>query len=131
MVGLPFVDSLVRGFLLAAEHPHRDTLARDERLGAPRAIRTAVEIIEAEAHLPLTLSAIADRSHISVRTLQQGFQRYLGTSPMAYLRAVRLRQAHQMLLRSDPSSVTVASVACQWGFTKPRQVCCRPRCALP
>ena len=26
LVGMPFVDSLVRGFLLAAEHPHRDAL---------------------------------------------------------------------------------------------------------
>lgn len=117
LVGLPFVDSLVRGFLLAADHPHRDALAKDVRLFAPRAIRSAIEIIEEEAHLPLTLSSLATRTHISVRTLQQGFQRHLDTSPMAYLREVRLRRAHQALLRSDPSQVTVASVAYRWGFT--------------
>jgi AraC-like DNA-binding protein len=117
VVGSPFVDSLVRGFLLAAEHPHREALLRDDRLGAPRAIRTAVEIIEEEADLPLTLSSIAARCHLSVRSLQQGFRRYLGTSPMAYLREVRLRRAHQTLVRSDPSAVTVASVAYQWGFS--------------
>ncbi|UGU00424.1 AraC family transcriptional regulator [Mycobacterium intracellulare] len=117
LVGLPCAESLVRGFLLAAEHPHLDALTREERLGAPRAIRTAVDIIEAEAHLPLTLSSIATRSHISVRTLQQGFQRYMGTTPMAYLRGVRLRRAHEALLKSDPSMVTVASVAYQWGFS--------------
>ncbi|MCV7409402.1 hypothetical protein AWC05_10195 [Mycobacterium florentinum] len=117
LVGLPFVDSLVRGFLLAADHPHREALAKDVRLFAPRAIRSAIEIIEEEAHLPLTLTSIATRTHISVRTLQQGFQRHLDTSPMAYLREVRLRRAHQALLRSDPSQVTVASVAYRWGFT--------------
>ncbi|OBG29506.1 AraC family transcriptional regulator [Mycobacterium sp. 852002-51057_SCH5723018] len=117
LVGLPFVDSLVRGFLLAAEHPHRGALGRDERLGAPRAICAAVEIIEGEADLPLTLSSIAARCHVSVRSLQQGFRQHLGTSPMAYLREVRLRRAHQTLLRSDPSTVTVASVAYHWGFT--------------
>ncbi|WP_172827647.1 AraC family transcriptional regulator [Mycobacterium colombiense] len=117
LAGLPFVDGLVRGFLLAAEHPHLDAITGDERPAPPRAIRTAVEIIEAEAHLPLTLSAIASRSHISVRTLQQGFQRHLDTSPMAYLREVRLRRAHETLLRSDPSMVTVASVAYRWGFS--------------
>jgi AraC-like DNA-binding protein len=117
LVGLPFVESLVRGFLLAAEHPHLDALLREERLGAPRAIRTAVDIIEAEAHLPLTLSSVAVRSHISVRTLQHGFRRYIGTSPMSYLREVRLRRAHETLLKSDPSVVTVASVAYQWGFS--------------
>jgi len=117
LVGSPFVDSLVRGFLLAAEHPHRDALAGDEHRVTPRAIRSAVEIMEAEAHLPLTLSMIAIRSHISVRSLQQGFQRHLGTSPMAYLREVRLRRAHQTLLECDPSIVTVAAVAHAWGFT--------------
>lgn len=117
LVGLPFVDSLVRGFLLAADHPHREALTKDVRLFAPRAIRSAIEIIEEEAHLPLTLTSIATRTHISVRTLQQGFQRHLDTSPMAYLREVRLRRAHQTLLRSDPSTVTVASVAYRWGFS--------------
>lgn len=38
-------------------------------------------------------------------------------SPMSYLREVRLRRAHQTLLASDPSVVTVASVAFDWGFT--------------
>lgn len=117
LAGLPFVDGLVRGFLLAAEHPHLDALTGRGRLTAPGAIRNAVEIIEEEAHLPLTLSSIATRSHISVRTLQLGFQRHLGTTPMAYLREVRLRRAHETLLRSDPSMVTVASVAYRWGFS--------------
>jgi AraC-like DNA-binding protein len=117
LVGAPFADSLVRGFLLAADHSHRHALTRDEQLVAPRAIRAAVDIIEEEAHLPLTLTSIAARTHMSVRSLQQGFQRYVGTSPMAYLREVRLHRAHQALLQSDPTSVTVASVANRWGFT--------------
>jgi AraC-like DNA-binding protein len=117
LVGMPFVDSLVRGFLLATEHSHREALVEVGPRVAPRAIRTAIEVIEAEAHLPLTLSSIAARSQVSVRSLQEGFKRHLGTSPMTYLRDVRLRRAHQTLLDSDPSTVTVASVAYHWGFT--------------
>jgi AraC-like DNA-binding protein len=117
LVGLPFVDSLVRGFLLATDHPHRGALTHGGGSSAPRTVRTAIEIMEQEAHLPLTLSSIAARSHASVRSLQQGFQRYLDTSPMAYLREVRLQRAHQTLVESDPSTVTVASVASLWGFT--------------
>ena len=117
LVGMPFVDTLVRGFLLAAEHSHRDALMGRERSLTPRAIRRAVDVIEAEAQLPLTLSSIAARSQVSVRSLQQGFKRHLGMSPMSYLREVRLRRAHQTLLESDPSIVTVASVAYDWGFT--------------
>jgi transcriptional regulator GlxA family with amidase domain len=54
------------------------------------------------------MSSIAIRSNTSVRSLQQGFRRHLGISPMTYLREVRLRRAHQTLLESDPSTVSVA-----------------------
>lgn len=117
IAGLPFVDSLVRGLLIAADHSHRGALTGNEGLVVPRSIRSAVEIIEEEAHLPLTVSSIAARSNLSIRSLQQGFQRHLGASPMTYLREVRLRRAHRALLESDPSMVTVASIAHRWGFT--------------
>jgi AraC-like DNA-binding protein len=117
LVGKPFVDSLMRGFLVAAEHSHRDALMGREHSVTSHAVRTAVDVIEAEAHLPLTLSSLAARCQVSVRSLQLGFKRHLGTSPMSYLREVRLRRAHQTLLESDPSTVTVASVAYDWGFT--------------
>ncbi|GLE50730.1 AraC family transcriptional regulator [Mycobacterium montefiorense] len=131
LVGLPFVDSLVHGFLLAADHSLRDALAGGEGLAAPRAIRAAIEIIEEEAHLPMTLSSIAARSCVSVRSLQLGFRRHLDTSPMAYLREVRLRRAHRMLLESDPSMTTVAAVAHRWGLQPSRQVRGRARRPLP
>jgi transcriptional regulator GlxA family with amidase domain len=76
-----------------------------------------VQIIEEEAHLPLTVSSIAARCLVSVRSLQQDFRRYMDISPMAYLRNVRLRRAHQCLLETDPSVTSVASVAYNWGFT--------------
>jgi AraC-like DNA-binding protein len=117
LVGMPFVDGLVRGFLLAADHSHRGAIGADAGQAPPRAIRAAVDILEKEAHLPTTVSSLAARSHVSVRSLQEGFRSYLGMSPMAYLREVRLRRAHQTLLESDPSEVTVAAVAYQWGFT--------------
>ncbi len=116
MVGLPFVDSLVRGFLLAADHPHRDAVAAEAKPAAPRTVQVAVDIIEAEPHLPLTVSALAARSHVSVRSLQESFRRHLGMSPMAYLREVRLRRAHRALEESDPSVATVAAISYQWGF---------------
>ena len=102
---------------MAADHSHRDALSENGPRIAPRAIRMAIDLIEAEAHLPLTLSSIAARCRVSVRSLQQGFKSHLGTSPMSYLRDVRMRRAHQALLDSDPSAVTVASVAHDWGFT--------------
>jgi transcriptional regulator GlxA family with amidase domain len=59
----------------------------------------------------MTVSSPAARCHVSARSLQEGFRIHLGISPMTYLREVRLRRAHETLRRSDPSVVTVASVA--------------------
>jgi len=116
LIALPFIDSLVRGFLIAADHPDRDAVATVRGQAPPRAIRAAVEILETEPHLPLTVSSIAARCYVSVRSLQLGFQHHIGTSPTAYLREVRLRRAHHSLLESDPSTASVASIAYQWGF---------------
>jgi AraC-like DNA-binding protein len=117
VVSVPLVDSLIHGFLLVADHPHRETLAAPAEPGRPAAVRHAMDIIEARAHLPLTTSALARQCHISVRTLQEGFRRHLGMSPMAYVRVVRLRRAHRDLSSADPFHSTVAAIAHRWGFT--------------
>jgi AraC-like DNA-binding protein len=117
LVGLPAVDSLVRGLLFAADHRYRDAVAAEPKPVLPRSIRIAIDIIEAEAGLPLTVTTLATRSHISVRGLQDGFRRHLGVSPMTYLRQVRLHRAHRMLQQCDPSVASVTSIAHQWGFT--------------
>jgi transcriptional regulator GlxA family with amidase domain len=113
----PLVDSLIHGLLLVAGHPHRDALAAPAESARPAAVREAMDVIEAEAHLPLTTSTLAMQCHVSVRTLQEGFRRHLGMSPMAYLRVVRLRRAHHDLLCADPSRSAVAAIARRWGFT--------------
>jgi AraC-like DNA-binding protein len=117
MVLDPLVDSLIHGFLVVADHPHREALAAPAAPGRPAAVRDAMDIIEAGAHLALTTSTLAMQCHVSVRTLQQGFQRHLGMSPMSYVRVVRLRRAHRDLRWADPAHHTVAAIAHRWGFT--------------
>jgi AraC-like DNA-binding protein len=117
LVWEPLVESLIHGLLLVAEHPYRRALAAPAEPGRPAAVRDAMDIIETGPHLPLTTSTLARQSHVSVRTLQEGFQRHLGMSPMAYVRVVRLRRAHRDLRTADPSHSTVASIAHRWGFT--------------
>jgi AraC-like DNA-binding protein len=119
LVAAPFVHSLLQALLLATDHPYREVLGSRAKFVAPQSIRPAVDIIEAEPHLPLTVASLAGRCHISSRALQQGFVRHIGVSPMTYLRQVRLRRAHQELLASDPSIETVASIAKRWGYTNP------------
>jgi AraC-like DNA-binding protein len=113
----PLVESLIHGLLLVADHPHSRALAGPAAPGRPGVVRDAMDIIEAGPHLPLTSSTLARQCHVSVRTLQQGFRRHLGMSPMAYLRVVRLQRAHRDLRSADADHSTVACIAHRWGFT--------------
>ena len=63
-----------------------------------------------------TVGELAVHAHVSVRSLEEGFQRYLGTTPMAYLRRVRLTRIHAEVFSADPVEQTVAAVAQRWGF---------------
>ncbi|SBT39165.1 helix-turn-helix transcriptional regulator [Micromonospora auratinigra] len=81
----------------------------------PALARRAAEYIEAHAAEPLTVAQIAAACEVGPRAVQIAFQRHYGQSPMAFLRAVRLRRAHQDLQRAGPGQ-TVAGTARRWGW---------------
>ncbi len=86
---------------------------------APRneSIRAAVDFVHDNAHLPIGPIEIAEAAHLSVRGLQVAFRRLLDTTPLAYLRDVRLDRVHTDLRLADPARTTVAEVARVWGFS--------------
>lgn len=117
MLGRKLQESLIGGLLLAAEHNFRDDLDRHRtRLAAPGAVRRAVEVMHADPARPFTLGDLARIAGVSPRSLQDSFQRYLDTSPMAYLREVRLALAHEELRVAEPGQVTVTEIAYRCGF---------------
>ncbi|MDT7552398.1 MAG: hypothetical protein QOH17_140 [Pseudonocardiales bacterium] len=80
-------------------------------------VRRAVAYVEEHAGEAIGVTEIAAAAQIGARTLQEAFRRHLETTPMAYLRRVRLERAHAELLAADPTSgATVASIASRWGF---------------
>lgn len=87
---------------------------------APAALRRAVAFIEANAHRPIGLTEVAEASRVGPRALQQGFARHYETSPIGYLRQIRMERAHRELQAADAGSgATVAGIAARWGFGKP------------
>ncbi|MBS9373636.1 helix-turn-helix domain-containing protein [Rhodococcus sp. B50] len=86
---------------------------------APSALRKAVAFIESEAARPIRLADIAAAAGVGARALQYDFVRHLHTTPIRYLRSVRLDGAHQDLQAADPKHETVASIAARWGFSSP------------
>ncbi|GAA0813599.1 AraC family transcriptional regulator [Spirilliplanes yamanashiensis] len=109
-------DALTAGLLLAVDHPYREHLLRSDQAYRPAPVRRAVDVIHAHPDQPWTVGTLARAAGANVRTLQAGFRRYLGTTPMAYLRHVRLERVHEDLLAADPRETSVADVAHRWGF---------------
>jgi AraC-like DNA-binding protein len=80
-------------------------------------LRAAVEFLHEHAAEPLTVSDVARAADLSVRALQESFQRTLDRTPMNYLREVRLRRVRNDLQRADSTTTSVAQIAARWGFT--------------
>jgi AraC-like DNA-binding protein len=107
---------LLDGLLLGQPHNYQEQLTAPARSARPGPIARAVRTLQDRAAEPWSTTTLALEVHLSVRAVQEGFQRHVGTPPMTYLRAVRLRRVHEELRRADPGSTTVAAVAMQWGF---------------
>ena len=92
-----------------------DDRTTDSRDAHPAALRRAVAFIEDNADLDITPAQVAGWAHVSVRSLQLAFRRHLDTTPMAYLRDVRMSRVRRELVEGD-GSVGVAEIATRWGF---------------
>jgi AraC-like DNA-binding protein len=116
VVGRHLEQLVVDGLLLGGRHNYTDAIAGDRPATIGSAIRRAVELIEdrpCEAWTPINLAA---EVHLSVRALQKGFRRDLATTPMTYLRQVRLRRAREALLAAHRDATTVNAVAISLGI---------------
>lgn len=81
----------------------------------PRIVTAVVDAMEADPAREWTAADLAEVSGVGVRRLQQGFRRYLGTTPTATLQSIRLERVHADLLSGRAASV--AEAAYRWGFT--------------
>ena len=97
-----------------------DPTGPDRQDAHPAALRRALAFIEGHPDRPLTVAEIAEAAHVSVRALQYAFRRHLECTPLAYVREVRLSQAHAELAAADPEAgATVTDIAARWGFSHP------------
>ncbi len=99
--------------LLVQRHNYSDVSVRHRGTVLPRHVRRAQDYLPAHAHEPVTTAQLALASGVSTRSLNAGFQEFLGVSPMLYLRRVRLQHVRDELLSGGGN---VTSVALRWGF---------------
>ncbi|HET9647727.1 MAG TPA: AraC family transcriptional regulator [Microlunatus sp.] len=92
----------------------------DRTDATPVTLERALRFIEANAARDITVQDVAVAAHVTVRAVQLAFQRHLDTTPMRYLRTVRLDRVREDLRAADPSQGdTVSGVAARWGFYSP------------
>lgn len=103
--------------LYSHSHSHLQALLSPQSTAAPFYVRRAEAYIEAHFSEPLSLADIAAHAGVSARSLQNGFRDFRNTTPMAFLRSLRLQRVHQAMLVADPANSTVTAIAFQCGFT--------------
>lgn len=101
--------------LLHAQPFGSDAPMSGRTLIAPRHLKIAENYMATHADEPLTIAEVCRVTGVSRRTLHEAFRTYRGTSPMVYLKNIRLERVRVDLLRTQ-GNVSVTDVAMKWHF---------------
>lgn len=97
------------------------TLDKQSVKPQPKRIRGVQRVIDYLTVHSRQLPTIADLCKIaglSERSLEYGFQEYLGVTPVRYLRIVRLNGVKRDLMSSYSDNVKIVDIALKWGFVE-------------
>jgi AraC-like DNA-binding protein len=116
-LALAHFDEILLGIAAVAVSPRIAASMREapQQTGS-QAVRKAREFLHAHAAEPVSLSELASRIGVGLRSLQIAFRREIGCSPREYLIACRLEVARARLL-SASDGTTVTQIALECGFT--------------
>ncbi|MGE4408965.1 MAG: AraC family transcriptional regulator [Sphingobium sp.] len=96
--------------LLLAGQVHQDVSARNLSI-APACVRRAEAFIHSDYAEPLTLANIATAAGVPPRTLLASFRKFRETSPIRYLRDVRLDAARTALCNGTANTIADAATS--------------------
>ncbi len=107
---------LIDSFIFGHSHNYSEAIRASQPATGVRPISYAVELLRSDPGRPWTATELAQAVSVSVRSLHDGFRRSVGTSPMAYLRELRLEAVRAELAAAEPGELTVTGAATRWGF---------------
>lgn len=108
---------VIATLLLSQPHNYSGRIEDEGRSVSPHFIKRVENLIDEKAHEPLTIGDLSEYAGVSTRSLFSGFRKYRNTTPMQYLRDVRLKRVRDELLKATPEMTTVTNVAMRWGFS--------------
>ncbi|WP_437441419.1 helix-turn-helix domain-containing protein, partial [Streptomyces aureus] len=76
-------------------HAHLVRRGRPQLLADP--VKRVMDAVRERPEHPFTTTELATLARVSVRRLQESFREYVGMSPMAYVREVRLDRVREEL----------------------------------
>ena len=91
-------------------------LGLDQFRVLPADLQKALRWLDLRIDQQIRLASLAEAAGVRPRTLELHFRRYLGKTPLGWIRRTRLARARQLLLAGANASVT--SVAISSGFTQ-------------
>lgn len=104
-------DALVRAIATAP-----DVTSSVGRATAAYVVQQTHRMVTSEAPDVLSVAAVCARLRVSRRTLQNSFRLLADTTPLDYMRAVRLNAVRARLRSSDRAEVSVGQAAADCGF---------------
>ncbi len=111
-----YQELLANTLLTCFKHDQFDHLDQPAKRTSNRVVKLAEEYIHANSDDIISSSDIANAAGVSIRSLQRSFVDTNGTSPMRYLKQLRLERARSRLLAAAKGT-TVTEIAFASGFS--------------
>ena len=109
-------ETVLVAFLYANPHTFSHLLDREAKDTVPSHVRLAEQYIEAHWDQAIGIESLVEETGVGARAIFKAFRKTRGYSPMAFVRMVRLKEAHKMLSAPDAeTSVTKVAFACGFG----------------
>lgn len=108
-------SELIANLSIASMYPEHFLTENQKHEASSRTVARAEEMIRARCHEAVSIKEVASALGVTVRSLQLGFRKHLGCSPLQYLLARRLELVRQRL-QNPETALNVQFTAMSCGF---------------
>lgn len=108
--------NLMMTYLGLLKHNYSDEFHRAATPAAPYYVKRAEEFLRSNVRNPIDIEELVRVTKVSSRSIYYGFRRWRGTTPMNYLRNLRLSLAHEELKKARDEGNNVTRIALGVGY---------------